>query len=96
MVDPTRRPYVVQHLSQHEEADSKIQGWMDEYVVMQNNLPKILESGELGVSIATNRKDLDILKTIQEAGISAKGMKTKANFALIDLEMAILAVRNAL
>ena len=51
---------------------------------------------QLGVSIATNRKDLNILDIIQKAGIRAGGMATKANLAKVDLESAIKAVRDVL
>ncbi len=51
---------------------------------------------QVGVSIATNRKDLNVLKIIQESGIIAGGMAAKANFALTDLEAAIKAVRKAI
>jgi len=141
MSDPSRRPYVVQHMAHHDAPDAKIQSWMNEYVEMQDNLPKILTSGDnLGdgiflydctigrhdataifseayktspvvvlsgtnvfiegkmqaaVSIATYKKDLNVLKIIQEAGITAGGMAAKANFALKDREAAIEAVRKA-
>lgn len=49
-----------------------------------------------GVSIATNKKDLNVLEIIQKAGIVAGGMAAKANFALKDKEKAIDAVRAAL
>jgi hypothetical protein len=139
LVDPARRPYVVKHLAEEDTADTKIQGWMDEYVEMKNNLPKIMESGrdlgnglfqydgaigihdasaifkeaykkspvailtgtnvflkEPGVSIATDRKDLDVLKIIQGANISAKGTAFKANIAIEHLPRAIEAIRNVL
>jgi hypothetical protein len=142
MSDPTRRPYVVQHMAHHDIPDTKIQGWMNEYVEIQANLPKIMASGanlgdgifrydgmigrhdatavfneayktspvvvlsdtnvfiegrmQPGVSIATNRKDLNVLKIIQEAGIVAGGMTAKANFALKDQKAAIEAVRKAI
>jgi hypothetical protein len=49
-----------------------------------------------GVSIATNRKDLNILGVIKQAGIQAGGMAAKANLADGDLTAAIEAVRAAL
>ena len=49
-----------------------------------------------GVSIATNRKELDILTAVQRAGVVAGGMPAKANFALEDREKAIAAVRAAM
>lgn len=144
--DPIRRPYVVQHMAHHDAPDAKIQNWMDEYVEMKDNLPKILNSGanlgdgivlydctigrhdatalfseayktspvvvlsgtnvfiegkmQAGVSIATNKKDLNVLKIIQDAGIAAGGMAggmaSKANFALKDQEAAIEAVRKVI
>lgn len=51
---------------------------------------------QLGVSIATNKKDLNILKIIQDAGIAAGGMPAKANLATKDQEAAIEAVRKAI
>ena len=51
---------------------------------------------QAGVSIATNKKDLNVLKIIQEAGIAAGGMAAKANFALKDQEAAIEAVRKVI
>lgn len=52
---------------------------------------------EVGVSIATNNKKLDVLAIIQGAGITAGGMAgIKANFALKDQENAIEAVRKAI
>lgn len=48
---------------------------------------------QAGVSIATNRRDLNVLEIIQKAGIIAGGMAAKANFALKDSEAAISAVR---
>ncbi len=142
ITDPTRRPYIVKHMAEHDKPDAKIQGWMDEYVEMEANLPKILESGQDlgdgiflynctigrhdataifreaykkspivvlsstnvfvegkmqgGVSIATNKKDLNVLDIIQKAGIVAGGMAAKANFALKDKEKAIDAIRSAL
>lgn len=142
MSDSNRRPYVVQYMAHHDTPDAKIKGWMNEYVEIQANLPKILAScvnlGEgillldgtigphdataifseaykigpivvlsgtnvflegkmqTGVSIATNRKDLNVLKTIQQANIVAGGMPAKANFALKDQEAAVEAVRNAI
>jgi hypothetical protein len=142
MMDPTRRPYIVQHMVQNETPDAKIQGWMDEYTEMEANLPKILASGEdlddgiflydcsigrhdatalfreaykhssivvlsdtnvfiqgrmqVGVSIATNKKDLNVLEIVQKAGVLSGGMPAKANFAQQDREAAISAVRSAL
>ena len=49
-----------------------------------------------GVSIATSRRDLNVLDIIQKAGIAAGGMPAKANFALKDREKGIDAVRAAL
>jgi hypothetical protein len=142
MSDSSRRPYVVQHMAQHDAGDEKIQGWMNEYAEIQLNLPKILASGknlddgivlydgtigrhdataifneayktnsvvvlsgtnvfiegklQPGVSIATNRKDLNVLEIIQKWGIVAGGMALKANFALKDQEAAIQAVRRSM
>lgn len=142
MSDPSRRPYVVHYMADHDTPDAKIQGWMNEYVEIQAKQPKIMASGanlgdgiflydgtigrhdataifseayktssvvvlsgtnvfvegkmQAGVSIATNKKDLNILKTIQEAGIVAGGMAAKANFALKDQKAAIEAVRKAI
>jgi hypothetical protein len=141
MMDPKRRPYLVKHLAFNELPDELIQGWMDEYSEMEQNLPKILEekrdlgngiiyldgsigrhdattlfkeaysfgpivvlSGttifsqgrmQQGSSIATNQS-IDLLKIIQEAGISAGGMPAKANLATEDIEKAILAIRHAI
>ena len=141
MSDPTRRPYMVQYMAQHESPDAKIQGWMNEYAEMESNLPKILESRQdlgngiflydgtigrhdataifrdaykmssiavlsgtnvfiegkmqVGISIATSNKNLNVLEIIQKAGISAGGMPAKANFALENAQAAINAVRSA-
>lgn len=48
-----------------------------------------------GVSIATRRRDLNVLDIIQKARIVAGGMPAKANFALKDQAAAIEAVRKA-
>ena len=139
MMDPSRRPYMVQYMAQNETPDAKIQGWMDEYAEIEANAPKILASGkdlghgiflydcslgrhdataifrdaykkspivvlsntpvfiegkmQVGVSIATNKKDLNVLEIVQKAGISAGGMAAKANFALKNQDAAIEAVR---
>lgn len=145
MSDHSRRPYVVQHMAQYDTPDAKIQGWMNEYIEIQNNLPKILASRkdladgiflydcaigrhdatavfseayrassassivvlshtnvflegkmQTGVSIATNKKDLNVLKIIQDAGIIAGGMPAKANFALENQADAIEAIRKVI
>lgn len=59
---------------------------------------KIFPNGkeQLGASIGTNRKDLNVLQTVKDAGINAYGFAAKANIATDDLENAIEAVRNKL
>ena len=142
MTDPTRRPYIVQYMAQHETPDAKIQGWINEYAEIEANMPKILASGkdlgngvflydctmgrhdatslfreaykkspivvlsntnvfiegkiQNGVSIATNKKDLNVLEIVQKAGIVAGGMPAKANFALKDREAAIEAIQKVI
>ncbi|HEX4838962.1 MAG TPA: hypothetical protein VFU89_00790 [Rhabdochlamydiaceae bacterium] len=157
ITDPTRRPYVVQHMAFNNTADSKIEGWMKEYQEMQNNLPTILGTcqdlgdliflhdctvgrhdatavfnaaykinsvviskgtnvvytmspvvvlkgtnvflegkSQVGASIGTNKTTINVLKTVQDAGITASGMPAKVNFALKDLDKAIEAVRKAI
>ncbi|MGH2612494.1 MAG: hypothetical protein ACRDFB_05535, partial [Rhabdochlamydiaceae bacterium] len=142
LADPQRRPYMVQYMAQHDTPDTKIQGWMNEYVQMEANLPKILASRhdlgdgissydgtigrhdataifkeaykegpivvltgttvfiegkmQVGVSIATNNPNLNVLKIIQNANILASGMPAKANFALENEQAAINAVRAAI
>ena len=65
-------------------------------IVVLNSTNVFLEGKmQSGVSIATNNKNLNVLKIIQEAGIIAGGMAAKANFALKDQEAAIDAVRKA-
>lgn len=48
------------------------------------------------VSISTNKECLNVLQIVREAGISASGMRAKANFALENLGIAINAIRLAL
>jgi len=50
---------------------------------------------QMGISIATNRKDLNVLEIIQKAGITSGGMAAKANFAMEDKELAIDVIRAA-
>lgn len=64
-------------------------------VVLKNTPVFIGGKMQVGVSIATNNKDLNILKFIQDVGISASGMDVKANFSSENLEAAIKAVRAA-
>lgn len=51
---------------------------------------------QFGVSIATNRKDLNVLDIVQKAGITAGGMAQKANIAFVDRERAIKAIQDVL
>ncbi len=48
---------------------------------------------QMGISIATNRKDLNVLEIIQKAGIMAGGMASKANLKAEDKQSAINAIR---
>ena len=64
-------------------------------VVLSGTNVFIEGKNQVGASIATNRKDLNVLKIIQSAGIKAGGMSAKANFARKDLKAAINAVREA-
>ncbi len=47
---------------------------------------------QVGVSIATNEKDINVLEIVQKAGIVSGGMAIKANFALQDQQVAISAI----
>lgn len=55
----------------------------------------IANKKQVGVSIATNNKFLNVLKIIQDSGIVAGGMPAKANLALKDQDAAIEAIRAA-
>lgn len=46
MGDPYRRPHVVRHLSLYDQPDEKIIFWMNEYVEILENQPKILSTGQ--------------------------------------------------
>lgn len=66
-------------------------------IVVLTGTPVFLEGKmQSGVSIATKRKDLNVLEIIQKAGIAAGGMPAKANFALQDREAVIGAIRKAI
>lgn len=51
---------------------------------------------QVGASIATNRKDLNLLQIVQQAGINSGGMAAKVNLALEDLTRAIEVIRHEL
>lgn len=65
-------------------------------VVLKNT--NVFHEGKMqsGASIATNRKDLNVLEIVKKAEINASGMPLKANFAIKDLDAAIEAVKNSI
>jgi hypothetical protein len=84
-------------IGRHDATDVFSKAYKTSPVVVLSGTNIFLENKmQAGVSIATNRKDLNVLKIIQEAKIAAGGMPAKANFALKDQEDAIKAVRKAI
>ena len=65
-------------------------------VVLKGTPVFVAGKPQRGVSIATNDNKLNILKIVQDVGISAGGMAAKANFALEHQDAAIEAVRKAI
>lgn len=65
-------------------------------VVLKGTAVFVEGKPQTGISIATSKKSLDILKIVQAAGITAGGMAAKANLALEDQNGAIEAVRKAI
>lgn len=66
------------------------------FVVLQNTKVFLDNKPLNGASIATDRKDINVLQTIQNAGINAGGIAVKANFAPEDLDRVVEAIRATL